>query len=248
MKFTNLEAVVLAAGKGTRIKAKKINKVMFLLAGKPMISYTIKLLEKAGFKKIIIVVGFAKESIINYLGNSFFYVEQKKRLGTGDAVKTSLRVIPSGIKNILVINADDSAFYPPPVIKNLIKKHLKEKADLTILTVEMEKPNIARVVRNRKKNILGIVEKQNLTKDQEKIKEVNCGCYCFSTSFLKKFLPKIKKNPLSHEYYITSLIELAIKNQQKVRVFKMNKEEYFQSVNTREQLKEAEKKMKKEKK
>lgn len=238
-----ITAVVLAAGKGTRINARKINKVMFQLAGKPMISYTIDLLKRSGIKKIIIVVGFAKQSIIDYLGKHFTYAYQRKRLGTAHAVKTALTKIPKGIKDILVINADDSAFYPPRVIKGLIKKHLKEKAGLTFLTVGMRKPNIARVIRDSQGKILGVVEQQNLKPWQEKIKEINCGCYCFSLDFLRKFLPKVRKNHVSKEYYITQLIEIGIKNKAKVQAFKMDKEDYFHGVNTKEQLLEAERKM-----
>lgn len=239
----NLAAIILAAGKGTRIKARKINKVMFPLVGKPMIGYTIDLLKKIRFKKIIIVVGFAKKSIIDYLGKDFIYTYQKRRLGTGHAVKVGLTKIPLQTKNVLVMNADDSAFYPVKVIKNLIKKHLKEKADLTLLTVEMKNPNIARVIRDSSGKVCAIIEQQNLKLNQKKIKEINCGCYCFSLDFLNKFINKIKKNPVSHEYYITELIEIAIKNKRRVEIFKMNKEDYFQSINTRKQLLEAENKM-----
>ncbi|MFC1711464.1 NTP transferase domain-containing protein [Patescibacteria group bacterium] len=237
-------AVVLAAGKGTRINAKRINKVMYPLAGKPMISYTVHLLKKVGIKRIVIVVGFLKESIINYLGSNYIYAYQKRTLGTAHAVKTALPKISSEVKNILVMHADDSAFLPPKVIKGLIKKHLKEKAQLTFLTVEMEKPNIARVLRNSKGKIIGVVELQNMKSDQEKINEINCGCYCFSKSFLEKFLPKIRKNSLTGEYYLPKLIELGLKANLRVKAFKMRKEDYFHSINTKDQLNKAKLKMK----
>lgn len=242
--MTKIAAVVLAAGRGTRIKAKKINKVMLPLAGRPMIGYTIELLKKSGLKKTIIVVGFAKQLIIDYLGKGFVYAYQRERLGTAHAVKTALAKVPKTIKNILVINADDSAFYPPQVIKNLIKKHGQEKADLTFLTVEKKKPDIARVIRNSQGEVLGVVERQNLEPGQKKIKEINCGCYCFSIEFLRKFLPQVEKNPVSQEYYLTQLIELGIKNKAKVQVFKMDKEDYFQGINTKKQLLKADLKMK----
>lgn len=244
MKQEDITAVVLAAGKGTRINARKINKVMYSLAGKPMIGYTVDLLKNVGFKKIVIVVGFAKQSIINYLGRkNFIYAYQKERLGTAHAVKTALLEIPKNTKNILVINADDSAFYPARVIKKMIGKHLEKKADLTFLTVKMKKPNIARVIRDSQGGILAVVEQQNLKPGQEKIKEINCGCYCFSLDFLKKFLPQVRKNLVSREYYITQLIEIGIKNKTKVQAFKMDKEDYFHGINTKKQLLEAEGKM-----
>lgn len=239
--------VILAGGKGRRIKARGINKAVFTLAGRPMINYTLKLLNKVGFKdnKIIIVVGFAKESIINFLGNKYVYAEQKQRLGTAHALRCALTKIPSTINHVFVCHADDTAFYPAKVMKELIASHLKNKAELTFLTVEMNKPNLGRVLRDKEGNILGIIEQQNLKPQEKAIKEINCGCYCFSHKFLNRFLPKVKKNPLSGEYYLTELIEIGIKYKAKINSFKMDNEDYFQGINTREELDDAERKMKK---
>ncbi|HUV46891.1 MAG TPA: sugar phosphate nucleotidyltransferase [Candidatus Bathyarchaeia archaeon] len=246
--FKNFVAIVLAAGKGTRINAKKINKVMYPLAGKPMIDYTIDLLSKVGFIKIIIVVGFKKQAIIKHLGKGFIYAYQKKRLGTADACRVGLSKAPKGTKDVLVINADDSAFYPHRVIKNMVLKHIREKCDLTFLTVEMKNPNIARVIKDGRGKILGVVEQQNLKPGQNEFKEINCGCYCFSTNLLKKFLPQVSKNSVSQEYYITELIDMGIRNKQKVKAFKMGKEDYWYGVNTKQQLEKAEEIMDKDEK
>jgi bifunctional N-acetylglucosamine-1-phosphate-uridyltransferase/glucosamine-1-phosphate-acetyltransferase GlmU-like protein len=243
IKKKNITAVVLAAGRGSRFNADKKNKAVYLLAGRPMISYTFELLEKAGLENVLVVVGWAKESITAYFGSKYKYVEQKKRLGTAHAVKTALKKIGSDKEDILVLNADDSAFYPVKVIVNLIKTHKQAKADLTFLTVEKKNPNIARVLRDSKAKVLGVVEQQNLKKGQEKIKEINCGCYCFSLSFLKKYLPRVEKNKLSGEYYITQLIEIGVKNKVNIKTFKMDKEDYFQGINTKNQLFAADKKM-----
>lgn len=237
MNLLNFTAVVLAAGRGKRFKAtRRANKVMHLLAGRPMISYTLELLNKVGFKKVIIVVGFAKKSIINYFGNKYLYAEQKKRLGTGNAVKVALSKINRETKEILVINADDSAFYPPAMIKKMIKKHLASKADLTFLTLEMKKPRIARVIRDEKGNPLEIVEQQNLKPEQRKIKEINCGTYCFKVDFLKKNLRYLKKDKIGKEYYLTQLVKIGAEKGAKIITYKMSKEDYWQGINTREEL------------
>ncbi len=239
-------AVVLAAGKGTRINAKKINKVMYLLAGKPMISYTIDLLQKVGFKKIIIVVGFLRKSIMNYFGDKFIYAEQRKRLGTAHALRTALKKIPAGTKNVFTCYSDDTAFYPPSVIKKLVKTHLVNQQDLTVLTVIKKNPfGLGRIIRNKKGKIQGIIEEKNTTSEQKKIKEINTGCYCFNLKFLKEYLPFIKKDPIKKEYYLTDIVSLAIKGGRKVSTLKISQGEYFHGVNTKEQLLEAEKKMEK---
>jgi len=238
-----MAVIVLAGGRGTRIGATQTNKVMMKLGGKPMIGYTADLLKKVGFQKIIIVVGFKKEMIINYLGKGFIYAEQKQPLGTAHAAGTGLKKIPQGTTSVLVINADDSAFYPVKVIQRFVEQHLKEENDLTFLTVEKEDPQVARILRDKNGKILDIIEQQHLTREQKKIKEINSGCYGFKVSFLRKYLKLVPKNPIKGEYYITDLIAIGLKGQARVQAFKMNQGEYFQGVNTKEELKQVDREM-----
>ena len=118
----NLGAIVLAAGKGSRIKAKKINKVAMTLGGKPIIRHAIELLEKINIKTVVVVVGFAKASVINALGQEVIYAEQTKRLGTAHAAYCGFKKLPKGIKSVLIVNGDDSAFYAGKLIEDLITK------------------------------------------------------------------------------------------------------------------------------
>jgi UDP-N-acetylglucosamine diphosphorylase/glucosamine-1-phosphate N-acetyltransferase len=240
----NFTAVVLAAGKGTRFNATTINKVMHPLCGKPMLWYTLNLLKKVGFNKIIIVVGFAKESIITYFGPKYIYVEQAKRLGTAHALKCALPKISQEINDVFVCYSDDTAFYTPEIIKKLIKQHEQDSASITILTVDKRDPaGLGRVIRNREGEIMGIVEEKNTTLQEKKIKEINTGCYCFKVDFLKKYLPQVKMNPVTHEFYLPDLVALAIEFKEKLTALKMSKEEYFEGVNTKEQLVKANCKM-----
>ena len=244
MKLNQIAAVVLAAGKGTRINARHINKVMYPLAGKPMIGYTIELLNKVGFQKIIVVVGFKKESIINYLKNKVVYAEQEVRLGTAHALKCALLKIPSGIENIFVCYSDDTSFYPSLIIEEFVNLHLEKKNDLTLLTLVKKDPTgLGRILRDKNGNITNIIEEKSCNDQQKKIKEINTGCYCFKTDFIKEFLPLIKKDPLKKEYYLTDIVELAIKSQKKVEALKISRGDYFQGVNTKEQLEQVDAKM-----
>lgn len=242
-------AVVLAAGKGTRLNSRKINKVMYQLAGKPMISYTIELLEKAGLKKIIIVVGFAAKSVQDYLGPKYIYAVQKKRLGTGNALKCGLKKVPKGIKNIFVCSSDDTAFYPAIVIKKLMKKHLANNNELTLLTAVKKNPTgLGRVVRDKENRAVAVVEEKNTTLSQKKIKEINTGCYCFRLAFINKFLPEIKRDKLKKEYYLTDILAIAAETRQKVQALRLSKGEHFQGINTKEELIKADLLMRKRKK
>lgn len=239
--MNDLAAIILAAGKGKRMNSKTVNKVALPLGGKPMILRTYETLEKLGIKNIVIVVGFAKESVINLFKNkNVEFCDQKKRLGTAHAVSCAMKKIKSGTKNILVLNGDDSAMYKLDTIKQLIDKHLETGAPFTFLTIEMEDPiGLGRVIRGKEGKVLAIVEHKDATEDILKIKEINPACYVFKTDFLKKYLPKIKKSPVTGEYYLTSLIELGIKNNEDIETLQAGLFAW-RGVNTKEELEEAE--------
>lgn len=241
MQKRNLGAIVLAAGKGKRMNSKSVNKVALHLADKPMIVHTISLLENAGIKEIVVVVGFAKKSVMNVLGNKVIFAEQKKRLGTAHAAECALKKMPINVQDVLVVNGDDSAFYSEKIITKLIKSHLLSNSAFTFLTIEKDNPfGLGRIVRNSKNELIAIVEEKNAGKAQRIIKEVNPGCYIFKVNFLKKYLSKIKKNKLSGEYYLTDLVDLGIKNNEKVETLKGGAIAW-RGVNTKDELQEAEK-------
>ena len=155
----NIAAVVLAAGKGKRIKSKTFNKVVLNLGEKPMILYTIELLEKFQIKPIVVVVGFAKDSVMSILGNRVIFAEQRKRLGTAHAIQCGLKKLNSKVSEILVLNGDDSAFYTENLIEKLVKTHLTSGAALTFLTIMLENPSsLGRIIRGKNGEVLAIVE------------------------------------------------------------------------------------------
>src|ERR1035437_3554249 len=121
MSNRSLGTIILAAGKGRRMDSKEVNKVALRLADKPMIVHAINLLEELTIKHIIVVVGFAKKSVIDILGNKVIFAEQSKRLGTAHAVSCGFKKMPKDVTDILVINGDDSAFYTKNTIKKLIE-------------------------------------------------------------------------------------------------------------------------------
>jgi bifunctional UDP-N-acetylglucosamine pyrophosphorylase/glucosamine-1-phosphate N-acetyltransferase len=239
MNNDSLGAIVLAAGRGSRIKAKNINKVAMTLYGRPIISYGIDLLNKMNIKTIVAVIGFAKESVINALSQKVIFAEQTKRLGTAHAALCGLKKIPSDIKHVLIVNGDDSAFYAGELIQDLLKKHLASNAAITFLTVERDNPeSFGRIIRDDNGKVIGIFEEKNATPVERQIKEINAGCYVCSTNFLKKYLHKVKKNSLSKEYYLTDLIEIGFKNGEKVVDMQAGKMAWW-GINTKEELEEA---------
>lgn len=232
-------AIILAAGKGKRLNSKKINKVALHLDDRPMISHTIELVRSLNIKTIVVVVGFAKNSVMNALDRRIIFAEQKKRLGTAHAVLCGLKKLPEGVTDILVLNGDDSAFYTKETIENLITKHTLDNSMITFLTIEREDPtSLGRILRGEDGNVEAIVEEKDATEEQKKIKEINPGCYIFNVSFLNKFLTKVRKSGVTGEYYITSLIDIALKNNQKVETLKAGRIAWH-GINTPKDLEEA---------
>ncbi len=239
--MNNVGGVILAAGKGKRMNSTTVNKVALPLAGKPMIVHALELLERLNVDPVVIVVGFAKESVMKAVTKNVIYAEQLERLGTAHAVQTAITELPEGIENILVIQGDDSAFYKEEALRKMIDVHLTNGNALTFLTVELSNSTgLGRVVRDENGNVLKIVEEKDATEIEKEIKEINPACYIFSVSFLRKYLPIVEKSPVTGEYYLVSLIELAQKNNERCEAVKGGFMAW-RGVNTPEELLEAEK-------
>jgi bifunctional UDP-N-acetylglucosamine pyrophosphorylase / glucosamine-1-phosphate N-acetyltransferase len=239
--MNKLGAIVLAAGKGERLNLSTQNKVTLKLVGKPMIQHGVDFLQKLKIKKIIVVVGFAKESVIELLKDSVEYAVQRDSLGSAHAVSTALEKISEDIENVLVINGDDSAFYSTDLIQELINKHYDSNSEVTFLTIEMDNPNgLGRIIRDENGELLSIVEEKDATEKQKEVKEINPQCFIFKVSFLRKYLSKIEKSKITGEYYLTEIIDVAIKNNEKVETLPAGKI-LWRGINTKEELEEAEK-------
>lgn len=238
--MNNITAIILAAGKGKRMNLKTVNKVTIPLGNKQMILHTIDLLDKLNIAQKIVVVGFAKKSVIDILRGRVIFAEQKKQMGTADAVVCALKYLSKEAKDVLILNGDDSAFYKEKTIKSLFRKHNEKKSSFTFLTLELNNPTgLGRIIRSDKGKVVAVVEEKDATLEQKSIKEVNPSCYVFKVSFLKRYLKKIKKSNITHEYYLTSLIDLAIKNNEKIETVK-EKNLIWRGINTNKELKEAE--------
>lgn len=241
-KMNNVQAIVLAGGKGTRLGCADLPKVMLPIAGRPMIDYSLANLKKAGFEKPVLVVGFQAQKIKDHLKDSVIYAYQPKQLGTADAVGSAESKISKDIKNVLSVYGDDSAFYKPETIKNFVNDHLEKQPAITLLTVDKDNPaGLGRIIRSDDDGVIGIVEEKLATEKQKKIKEINTGCYVFRADFLWPALKKVKKNPVG-EYYLTDLIEIARDEHQKVNAYKIDAREWI-GINTAEDLKAAEEAM-----
>ncbi len=235
-------AIVLAAGKGTRMKSD-LPKVLHKVCGRSIISYTLDILNKLKCD-IVIVVGYKKELIQKEFSDKYKYAIQYDQLGTGHAVASAESKVPENTKIILVLNGDDSAFYKPETIKALIQKHIQDNNVISFMSLISPNPSgFGRIKRNENNGVIGIVEEKNASEDEKSIKEINIGSYCFDSDFLWSSLPKLAKNEISGEYYLTDLIKLAVSENKKINAYPLKNKNEWLGVNTPEQLDLANKHM-----
>jgi bifunctional UDP-N-acetylglucosamine pyrophosphorylase / glucosamine-1-phosphate N-acetyltransferase len=243
-KERKLGAVILAAGQGKRMQLDGINKVTVPLYNKPIVAHIVHFVKDISVDTIVLVVGHAKESVMQVLEKEdVLFAEQTKRLGTAHALQVGLEKLPDDITDVLVVNGDDAGFYNDnykKIIQKMAEEQLLSDAAFTFLTIEQENPaGLGRIVRDAKGKLRAIIESKDATEEQLRITEINTGCFVFRTDFLREYLPKVNPSPVTGEYYLTSLIDLAIQdrvNVQTVRGGMMT----WRGVNTKEELKEAE--------
>lgn len=242
----NSVAIVLAAGKGTRMESDK-PKVLHELAGKPMLFYTLEKLRSAGIPKIIVVIGYKGDEVKKTVekGISFSdkieYREQVEQKGTGDALRWGIKGIEDA-KNILVVNGDDSAFYNSETVKEVLKKHKDTDSFVTFVSLTKDDPTgFGRVVRESGA-VKDIVEEKDANQKQKEINEVNAGFYVFDYGWLKENIGKIKLSKVG-EYYIVDLVRIAVEEDKKVTVYPLDSEEEWYGVNTKDQLMTADRMM-----
>lgn len=238
--YPDLYTVILAGGKGKRMNATVSNKVTYAVAGEPIIQRILKKVSSAGIENIVVVVGHAKNSVIKLLPPNVKVAHQTKRLGTGHATKAALGQIPENTKNVLVLYGDDAFWYSPEHFQELIDLHQSSDATVTFCTTNVEDPfGLGRVTRDSHGNITAIVEEKNATPEQRKIREVNVGGFVFKKEFLQKNIGRLPKNPITKEYYLTDMVDLALKQNQKVQTFFL-KNFTWRGVNTPSELELAE--------
>ncbi len=244
-KDPTVSAIILAAGKGTRMRSEK-PKILHEICGRPMISYSLQNLRQARVGEIIAVVSFGKELVVNEIGGAVkIAVQENPAGGTADSLAAGLKKISNEAKTITVLYGDDTAFYSPETLGKVMETHKKEGSVLTFITLIKDDPKgLGRIVRDANDNLLGIVEEKDATEEQRKIKEINDGMYVFDKNWLSLNLPKVQKSPVTGEYYIPELIKMATNQGQKVTTYRLLNPIEWQGINSPEELQQAEVKMK----
>ena len=202
-------AIILAAGKGTRMKTE-LPKCAFPLLKKPMVTYIIEALESISIDQIICVVGHKKEVLQDILKDRVKYAIQEEQLGTGHAVKCALDFIDDN--GYTIILPGDTPLIDKEILDQLIEVHKSNKNDFTIGTIALDNPfGFGRIVRDSSNSVLRIVEEKDASEEERKIKEINTGLFLVDNKLLKKALLEIKNNNAKGEYYLTDIVEILSK-------------------------------------
>lgn len=236
MKVT---AVLLAAGQGTRMKSS-FAKVLHPLCGKPMLWHVLEALKFATTEKPVVVVGYGAEEVTKYLGDSAQTVLQEPQLGTGHAALQAEALL-KGNTDYVVVTYADMPLLRGETFKRLVETQRLNSGPFSLLTVVADDPRgFGRIVRKADGTVDAIVEEYVATLEQQQIRELNVGAYCFKADWLWDALHRIPKNPRKGEYYLTDVVEIAVKDNLPVQAVVHDDFVETIGINTRVHLSEAE--------
>ncbi|MEZ7533906.1 bifunctional UDP-N-acetylglucosamine diphosphorylase/glucosamine-1-phosphate N-acetyltransferase GlmU [Streptococcus sanguinis] len=232
-------AIILAAGKGTRMKSD-LPKVLHKVAGISMLEHVFRSVNAINPEKTVTVIGHKAELVEQVLAGQTDFVRQTEQLGTGHAVMMAEPVLENLTGQTLVI-AGDTPLITGESLKNLIDFHINHKNVATILTAEADNPfGYGRIVRNQHDEVLKIVEQKDASDFEQQIKEINTGTYVFDNARLFEALKNINTNNAQGEYYITDVIGIFRENGEKVGAYTLKDFDESLGVNDRVALATAE--------
>lgn len=240
----DIYAVILAAGKGTRMKSK-LYKVLHPVCGKPMVEHVVDQVKEIKPKEIMVVVGYGAEHVREQLGEGLTYVRQEEQLGTGHAVQVTKEQLAFKQGSTLIL-CGDTPLITSETMERLIDYHHQEQAAVTILTTNLQNPKgYGRIIRDQKGEVLRIVEEQDASLEEQQVTEINTGIYCFDNQKLWQALANINNDNAQGEYYLTDCIQILKAAQEKVLGFLTEDSAETMGVNDRVALAEAEREMRK---
>ncbi|PIS07893.1 hypothetical protein COT78_01520 [Candidatus Berkelbacteria bacterium CG10_big_fil_rev_8_21_14_0_10_43_13] len=248
-------AIILGAGKGTRMnegRASAIPKVMFEIAGKPIIYWSVKLVKDSGIDKTVVVVGYKKELIEEYFSchtndddkvcDKVEFAVQEQQLGTGHATASAKSVLDGQTEAVAVFYGDNP-LYKPETVKKLLELYEVEKPTIAMMTVVFDNPEFwafGRIIKNADGNVIDIVEQKDCSPEQLKIEESNPGFYIFNAEWLWSNVEKLESNNAQGEFYLTDMIRIAASQGKKVVSMPVSEIGEALGINNPEQQKKAE--------
>lgn len=236
----SLTAIILAAGKSTRMKSRK-PKGLHEVCGLPMLEYILRACYSAGCTRILMVVGHGKEQIIDQFGSDkrIHWIEQTEQLGTGHAARMCETELKKQTGDVFIL-AGDGPLIRGEVLQTLLRAHREDKAAGSMATAILDDPTgYGRVIRDAKGDFVEIIEQLDATPEQREIREVFPSYYCFKSEDLLFALAKLKNDNKKGEYYLTDVYgHLRQAGKRVVAVQAVTQEDVI-GVNNRQQLAEV---------
>ncbi len=236
-------AVILAAGKGTRMNAD-VPKVVHEVGGRAMVCAVVDACLASGCERVVVVVGYRQELVRDALGDydeRVVFAVQDEQLGTGDAVRCAEDAVADlDADTPVLVLCGDGPLIRSETLSTILETHTKASADATLATSVIEDPTgYGRIVRDDAGRFVAIVEHKNATTEQRAIREVNPSYYCFGLGVLFDRLGEVRRNEVSGEYYVTDVPALILASGGRVEVIEAVPPEDVLSINTPEQLAEV---------
>ncbi len=233
-----LAAIVMAAGKGTRMKSD-LAKVLHPILGRPLVFYVLDALNTVQAEPKVIVVGHAADSVRETCGSDYHYELQSEQHGTGHAVQMAMPGL-TGFDGDVLILSGDMPLVTSRVLQQIIAEHRNKGNDLTMLTADSAAHrDFGRIVREDNGQVARIVEAKDCTPEEYALTEVNLGAYCAKSTFLRELLPLLTNNNAQGEFYLTDLIGLGKKHGKRIGALITDDIECTLGVNSRADLAKA---------
>ncbi len=237
-------AIILAAGKGTRMKSE-LAKVLHPVLDKPMLCYPVECARAVGSERIVVVVGHQAEAIREKMaGEGLRFADQKEQLGTGHAVLIAREHFRDFNGKVLIL-CGDVPLLRPETVQALQEHHRAENAVVTVLTTILDNPyGYGRIIKAKGGNILKIVEERDASPAEKEVREINTGIYCVESGFLFDAVGRIGNRNAQREYYLTDIVGIAVEGGRTVRAFIAPDSNEVMGINTPEDLQKADQEMK----
>ena len=237
--MANLTAVILAAGKGTRMKSK-LPKVLHKVGGHPMLEHVMDAAEAAGCRDNVVVIGHGAELVRELVGDRARIALQAEQLGTGHAVLQAADTLKDFTGTVMIL-CGDTPLLEAEELEKFYAEHVKSGAAATVMSALMDDPfGYGRILRDANGDVAGIVEQTDASEEQKQIKEINTGNYCVEAPLLFEVLRTLGNDNAQGEYYLTDVLAKLRAMGKKVGGVITADSEMIMGVNSRRQLAEAE--------
>ena len=235
MSLDTVRAIVLAAGRGVRMKSEKA-KVLHELLGRPLIHHVLRALRSAGVKDIAVVVGHQEEAVKKAAGSGVAFARQTEQKGTGHAVLCAEKAL-KGHKGLVFVLAGDAPLITAGTLEAMVAAHREAGAAATVLTCCIDDPSgYGRITRDESGAFLGIVEDADATEKQKEISEVNSGAYVFEAKDLFRALREVTPNEKKGEVYLTDVLRILKNHQRAIATFRASDPAEVYGINSRRDL------------